>query len=92
MNPEINGQLLNNHTQATSYANPYPNLSQLHKWQLQFLDKKLLVHRHHISPYWYDIVYFGPKPSWIYSWALPQRSYTNGDIYSCLYTHDPPHF
>ena len=35
---------------------------------------------HHLSPYWYDIVHFGPKPSWICSWAIPKRSHTNGDI------------
>ena len=29
---------------------------------------------HHISPQWYDIVHFGPKPSWICSWALPQKA------------------
>jgi len=26
---------------------------------------------HHISPQWYDIINFGPKPSWICFWALP---------------------
>ena len=29
---------------------------------------------HHISPQWYDIVHFGPKPSWICFWALPQKA------------------
>ena len=29
---------------------------------------------HHISPQWYDIVHFGPKPSWICFWALPQNA------------------
>jgi len=29
---------------------------------------------HHISPQWYDIVHSGPKPSWICSWALPQKA------------------
>jgi len=47
---------------------------------------------HHISPHWYDIVHFGPKPSWICSWAIPKRPHTNGDICPSLYTHDPPHF
>jgi len=30
--------------------------------------------RHHISLQWYDIVHFGPKPSWICFWALPQKA------------------
>jgi len=47
---------------------------------------------HHLSPHWYDIVHFGPKPSWICSWAIPKRPHTNGDICPSLYTHDPPHF
>ena len=29
---------------------------------------------HHISPQWYDIVHFGPKPSWLCLWALPQKA------------------
>ena len=29
---------------------------------------------HHISPQWYDIVHFGPKPSWVCFWALPQKA------------------
>jgi len=29
---------------------------------------------HHISPQWYDIFHFGPKPSWICFWALPQNA------------------
>jgi len=29
---------------------------------------------HHISPQWYDIVHFGPKPSWICFWDLPQKA------------------
>jgi len=47
---------------------------------------------HHLSPHWYDIVHFGPKPSWICSWAIPKKPHTNGDICPSLYTHDPPHF
>jgi hypothetical protein len=47
---------------------------------------------HHLSPHWYDIVHFGPKPSWICSWAIPKRPHPNRDICSSLYTHDPPHF
>ena len=29
---------------------------------------------HHLSPHWYDIVHFGPKPSWICSWTIPQKA------------------
>ena len=29
---------------------------------------------HHISPQWYDIFHFGPKPSWVCFWALPQKA------------------
>ena len=48
---------------------------------------------HHISPQWYDIVHFGPKPLWICFFGLyPKRPHTNGDIYPSLYAHDPPHF
>jgi len=47
---------------------------------------------HHLSPHWYDIVHFEPKPSWICSWAIPKRPHTNGDICPSLYIHDPPHF
>jgi hypothetical protein len=47
---------------------------------------------HHLSPHWYDIVHFGPKPSWICSWVIPKRPHTNGDICSSLYTYDPSHF
>jgi len=47
---------------------------------------------HHLSPHWYDIVHFGPKPSWICYWAIPKRPHTNGDICPSLYTHNPPHF
>jgi len=46
---------------------------------------------HHLSPHWYDIVHFGPKPSWICSWAIPKMPHANGDICPSLYTHDPPH-
>ena len=31
-----------------------------------------------LTPHWYDIVHFGPKPSWICSWVLPKRPHTNG--------------
>ena len=47
---------------------------------------------HHLSPHWYDIVHFEPKPSCICSWAIPKMPHTNGDICPSLYTHDPPHF
>ena len=30
-------------------------------------------YKHYVSPYWYDIVHFKPKPSWICSWAIPQN-------------------
>ena len=46
----------------------------------------------HISPQWYDIVHFGPKPSWICFWTYPKRPHTNGDICPSLYIHDPSHF
>jgi len=56
------------------------------------LHRKCKDYGHHLSPHWYDIVHFGPKPSWICSRAIPKRPHTNGDICPSLYTHDPPHF
>ena len=31
-------------------------------------------YRHHVSPHWYDIVHFRPKPLWICFWALSQKA------------------
>ena len=39
--------------------------------------------------YWYDIINFGPKPSWFCFWASPQKYFIPIECCPCLYTRKP---
>ena len=54
-------------------------------------DTTCMDYEHHVSPHWYDIVHFGPKPSWICSWAISQNvSYQLRYLSILIYTWSSP--
>ena len=63
-----------NHTNALTIYKEYTNLSLLKIVDTQFASSFCWDYGHHISPQWYDIVHFGPKPSWVCFWASPQKA------------------
>ena len=42
-------------------------------------------------PHWYNIVHFGPKPSWFYVWVFPPIGFIPIGYCPYLYTHKPFH-
>ena len=64
-------------SRITSWSNWGPPSLRIHPPWLtlgQDSDTTCWDYGQHLSPHWYDIVHFGPKPSWICSWVIPQKA------------------